>query len=219
MGASCEAVVVPNGVDVEHFSREVPHEDLEAVKRAIGKGPDDIFLVTASRLVEKNAIGDIVSALAYMPANVKLLILGQGELEKPLRERVKKLRLEERVEFLGFIGHEDLPTHLKACDIFIRPSLSEGFGNSFIEAMAARIPVIATRVGGIVDFLKDKETGLFCEVNSPEDIARKAEIFIRDRNLRDEIVENAFRMVRERYDWSLVASDMKEKAFDPLFRK
>ena len=219
MGALCEKVVVPNGVDVAGFSKGVDPSELASVREKIGKREGEVFLVTASRLVVKNAVGDCISALAHLDARVKLLVLGKGDLESELKEKAKALGVEGRVVFEGYVGHESLPKYLKASDIFIRPSLSEGFGNSFIEAMAAKIPVIATPVGGIVDFLKDKETGLFCEVSNPEDIARKVGVYLHDRNLKDEIVDNAFSMVSKKYDWNLVAKVMKEEAFQPLFRK
>lgn len=213
MGAKAEPVVVPNGVDVDKFSRFMVGTELETVKREIGKAQGDFFLVTASRLVAKNAVGDIVASLAHLPKNVKLLVIGSGELEQTLKRQAKDLGVDGRVIFKGFVPHQELPAYLQACDIFVRPSLSEGFGNSFIEAMASGLPVIATPVGGIVDFLKDKQTGLFCEVNSPQDIARKAEIFIRDAALREEVIDNAMHMVVDHYDWKKIAADMKERAF------
>ncbi len=216
MGAKSEPVVVPNGVDVDKFSRLIVGEELESAKREISKKPGDVFLVTASRLVKKNAVGDVVAALRYLPLNVKLLVMGAGELEGELKRQAQSSGFSERVVWKGFVGHDDLPRYLQACDVFVRPSLSEGFGNSFIEAMAAGLPVVATPVGGIVDFLKNKETGLFCEVGSPEDIARKADVLIRDKGLRDEIVDNAMHMVVDRYDWKAVARDMKEKVFGIL---
>jgi len=216
MGAKAESVaVVPNGVDVTYFSAPAAAADLASVGADMGKKPGDVFLVTASRLVAKNAVGDIIAALAFLPANVKLLILGSGELEAELRTQAKPFRSEsgDRVIFKGFVSHDRLPVYLQVSDIFIRPSLSEGFGNSFIEAMAAGLPVIATDVGGIGDFLKNKETGLFCEVHAPEDIARKVQMYINDSALRTEIVDNALHMVIDRYDWNIVAREMKEKAF------
>ncbi|HVU06278.1 MAG TPA: glycosyltransferase family 4 protein [Candidatus Paceibacterota bacterium] len=214
MGATAKPVVVPNGVDVEKFSKFIVGEELQAIKREIGKMPDDVFIVTAGRLVEKNAVGDIIGSLVYLPANVKFLNIGSGHLEQGLRQQAKRLGVDNRVIFKGFVPHESLPGYLQASDIFIRPSLSEGFGNSFVEAMVAGIPVIATRTGGIVDFLRDKETGLFCETNSPQDIARKVQIYMQDKSLRTEIVDNAMHMVVDRYDWRTVANDMKEKVFD-----
>ncbi len=216
MGATCPVEVIPNGVGVAHFSKEIDETEMHAVKQALGKNEGDVFLITTSRLVVKNAVGDIIKSLEHLPENVKLVILGTGYQEAELKRLSKALGVSERVNFLGYVAHADMPKYLKASDIFIRPSLSEGFGNSFIEAMAAKIPVIATPVGGIVDFLKNKETGLFCEVENPEDIARKVEVFIKDKNLRDEIVDRAFKMVQREYDWDLVAKSMKSKAFDIL---
>jgi glycosyltransferase involved in cell wall biosynthesis len=205
-------VVVPNGVDVLHFSAEIPESQMSDVHSEIGKKSGDIFLITTSRLVVKNAVSDIIRALRFLPEHVKLLVCGNGYEEADLRALAGTLSLG-RVVFKGFVAQKDMPKYLKACDIFIRPSLSEGFGNSFIEAMAARVPVIATPVGGIVDFLTDKRTGLFCGISDAKDIALKVQIYIRDVDLREEIVDNAFLMVKEKYDWNLVARDMDGKVF------
>jgi glycosyltransferase involved in cell wall biosynthesis len=103
-----------------------------------------------------------------------------------------------------------MPKYLHISDIFIRPSLSEGLGNSFLEAMASGLPVIATPVGGIPDFLKDGETGLFCEVGNPKSIAQKVEKLIKDRESREYIVRQAREMIEKKYRWEIVASKMKE---------
>ncbi len=214
MGATAAVEVVPNGVDIARFTYEYSGAELETLKRNLHKEPGDIFLITTSRLVVKNAVGDIIESLEFLPKNVKLLVLGVGYQLEELKRLATDKGVSDRVIFLGYVSHADMPKYLKVSDIFIRPSLSEGFGNSFIEAMAAGLPVIATPVGGIVDFLKNKETGLFCEVHSPEDIARKVEVYLHDKVLRDEIVDNAMSMVKEKYDWNIVSSDMKKKVFD-----
>ncbi len=213
MGAKCPVEVIPNGVDFNLFSIKKSHADLEILKRNLGKKVDDIFLITTSRLVLKNATGDTIEALQYLPANVKFLILGVGHLEGELKEKVARLGLEERVRFVGFVDHSEMPQYLHISDIFIRPALSEGFGISYVEAMAAGIPVIATPVGGIVDFVKDGETGLLCEVNNPQSIAQKVEKLVKDKESYDYIVNNAESMVKNKYDWDIVARDMKNKVF------
>ena len=110
----------------------------------------------------------------------------------------------------------DLPGYLKICDIFIRPSLSEGLGNSFLEAMVAGIPVIATPVGGIPDFLFDPEknpdkesTGLFCEIRNPESIAKQVLRLIENSELRARIINNAKAMTIKKYDWDKIAQEFK----------
>ncbi len=210
MGAKCPITVVPNAVDFRHFSEELSIGEASELKNKLNKKESDIFLITTSRLVKKNAVADIIESLKFLPANVKLLILGTGHLEGELKDQTSKLKLEERVQFLGFISHKEMPQYLHISDIFIRPSLSEGLGNSFLEAMAAGIPVIATPVGGIPDFLVEGETGLFCEVNNPHSIAQKVEKLIKDKESRDYIVKNAREMVEKKYSWERVASEMKE---------
>ena len=166
-------------------------------------------MITTSRLVEKNAIGDIIEALQYLPANVKLLILGAGLEEEKLKSQVPSFNLQDRVIFLGHIESQEVPQYLAISDVFVRPSLSEGLGSSFLEAMAAGIPVIGTPVGGITDFLRDNETGLFCEVNNPKSIAEKVKILLENGALRQKIIANAKELVVKNYDWDLIAEKMQ----------
>ena len=95
-------------------------------------------------------------------------------------------------------------------NVFCRPSLSEGFGNVFIEAMAADVPVVATPVGGIGDFLQDKKTGWFCKVKNPESIAEKISYILDEKNKADveQVVANAKKMAQEKYDWDKIADSM-----------
>jgi glycosyltransferase involved in cell wall biosynthesis len=79
--------------------------------------------------------------------------------------------------------------------------------------MAAGLPVIGTAVGGIVDFLKDGETGLVCEVKNPESIAEQVKRLMDDKELREKIVTNGRRLAEEKYDWDLIASQMRSRVF------
>lgn len=223
MGFRGEVEVVANGVDNKHFGQEYSKQELDSLKKTLHKKENDIFLITTSRLVVKNAVADIIKSLQFLPDNVKLVIIGQGYEEANLRELSRKLSVDDRIKFLGFVGHTDLPKYLKVSDIFIRPSLSEGFGNSFVEAMAASLPVIATPVGGILDFLFDPDknpdrepTGLFCKVSNPRDIAHQVTRLLQNPALRQQIILSAKKMVLEKYDWNQIAGNMKKQVFEPL---
>ncbi len=216
MGVKCPIEVVPNGVDIEKFKvftkpggARISNFKVEELRQKLGIKSDDKILITTSRLVPKNGVGDIIEALQYLPENIKFLIIGDGPLESDLKFKIKNLKLEDRVKFVGYVSHDDLPKYLYDSDIFIRPSLSEGMGNSFIEAMAVGVPVIATPVGGIPDFLKDRETGLFCEINNPRSIAEKVIIYFEDDELRKKIIANALEMVIKNYDWNLIVEKMR----------
>ncbi len=197
--------VIPNGVDLQKFSIS----NLE-----FSKNTDKITLITVSRLVKKNAVEDIIESLKFLPENITLQILGSGPLESELRLQARSLKLESRVQFLGEIPNSLIPQYLHVANIFVRPSLSEGQGISFIEAMAVGLPVIATPVGGTPDFIKEGETGLFCRVGDPESIADAVERLIQDESLKIRIIEESQRLVREKYDWNLITNAMKSRVFD-----
>jgi len=167
-------------------------------------------VITTSRLVFKNAVGDVIKALPFLPLEVKFLVLGVGPDENKLRGLVAELKLENRVLFLGNIEHKDMPKYLKISDIFIRPSISEGLGNSFIEAMAAGLPTIGTPVGGIPDFLIEGETGFLCQPNDPQSIADTINRILNlDKARLDQIKKNASRLVSEKFNWEVVGASMR----------
>lgn len=208
MGYKGEPIVIPNGVDVKNFSREFSEAEISDTRKEINKKEGDVFLVTSSRMVKKNAVDVIIKSLVYLPENFKFIITGEGEEEGSLKRLSQELKVESRVSFLGLIPHQKLPLYLKACDVFVRPSRSEGFGNSFIEAMAVGIPVIGTSVGGIPDFLKNEVTGLFCDVDDPQSLAKVAKTLIKNDKLREKIIKNARKLVLEKYSWDILAKRM-----------
>lgn len=210
MEAISQIRVVPNGVDSTNFSN--PGATPEFFN---GLPADRKIIFTASRLVEKNGIGDLISALALLPANYYLVVAGTGELLEKLKIETRSLGLEKRVYFLGAISHAALPAYLAASNVFCRPSRSEGLGNAFLEAMSAGLPVVATPVGGIPDFLLDGETGLFCAAANPKDIAEKIKKIVDNLVLAEKLKSNAKKLVQEKYSWNTVAKQIKN-VFDTV---
>ena len=208
-GYSGRYSLVPNGVDLSVFSQEISREVQDDLKNRLGKKQGDIFLVTSGRLTHKNAADDVISALVYLPKNIYFIIIGKGEEGPKLQRQARDLGVADRVKFLGFISYQDMPKYFSVCDIFVRPSRSEGFGNSFIEAMASGLAVIATPVGGISDFIDDKETGIFCSPDSPQSIVRAVNLLLENNSLRVKIVELALKRVTERYGWDNITVQMK----------
>jgi glycosyltransferase involved in cell wall biosynthesis len=202
--------LIPNGVDLSIFSQEIGSEIKNDFIKRLNKKPDDIFLVTSGRLAYKNAVDDVISALVNLPSNIHFVIIGKGIDGQKLQKEANDLGVSSRVKFVGFVPYADIPKYFSVCDIFIRPSRSEGFGNSFIEAMASGLPVIATPVGGITDFIDDKETGVFCSPDSPVSIVRAVNLLLENETLRKRIISKAYIMVHERYGWDNVASKMKD---------
>lgn len=209
-GYDGEVVVVPNGVDTARFAQVAPR----------GISSKAVTLVTTSRLVRKNGIDTVIQALPLLP-QAHFVVYGSGPEEGRLRALTKEMGVEDRVEFRGYIGHEEMPAALAACDIFIRPSRSEGMGNSFIEAMAAGLPVIATQEGGIADFLFDEKrdpdketTGWAVDSDSSEQIAEALQDIVSSPEKVGRVTAAARKVALEGYSWDLVGSRMQE-----VFRK
>ncbi len=220
VGYEGPVVVIPNAVDTTKFSAHISEEKLSALRQQFDKKPDDIFLFTASRLVLSRGVEDVIRALPHLPAHVKFLVAGDGQDRHKLEEIAAKEGVTGRVIFAGHVGHADLPAYFKVSDIFVRPSIIEGFGNAFVEAFAAGIPVVATPVGGIPDFLFDpiqnperKPTGIFCKVQDPESIAHAVQQYLGNPQLTQQIVANARALAIEKYDWDIITPAVEREIF------
>ena len=206
MGVSMPIEVVPNGVDTGKSINQKVHK---------AESRDEKIIITTSRLVYKNGVDTLIKAIAelrvqHRMSNIVLQVLGSGPDESKLKELAKELKVDDIVQFLGHIEPEYVYEYLAEADIFVRPSRTEGLGSSFLEAMRAGLPVIGTAVGGIPDFLKDGETGLFCEVDDPKDLAEKIKKLMTNEEFSKRIAENGRKLVLENYSWDNVSIKMKE---------
>lgn len=204
--------VIANGVETKMFSLSESKEQMEKrLREKLSLPPNTRILVTVSRLVPKNGVEDVIRAVEFLPQQYHLLILGDGYLSSSLESLAREKHIEERVHFLGSVQYEEIPPFLWGSTIFCRPSLTEGLGNAFLEAMAAGIPVIGTPVGGIVDFLKEGETGWFVSPKNPEQIAEVVKKIENESvETRNAIVERAKQVVDEKYSWDTIAEKMKK---------
>lgn len=208
LGFAGSPVVIPNGVAVPAFLPLAGHDQAvlrRDLRSQMGIPESSKIIITVSRLVKKNGLEDLLLAMALLPPATHLIILGSGALQITLERLSAQLELQKRVHFLGEVAHRDIPPYLWGSDVFCRSSLSEGLGNAFLEAMAAGVPVVATSVGGIPDFLTDGETGLFCQAANAEDIARQIERILADSILRDKLCVNASALVARNYSWDIIA--------------
>ena len=227
MGATCPVEVVPNGTNFQ-FSifqpkadppradnfQSISNDSISNFKKQLDITDDEKIILTTSRLVKKNGIEDLVDAIHLLVTRhsslFTLVICGDGEEREKLKVKSKKLGIADKVKFVGFVQPEELPKYYAIADVFCRPSLSEGLGNSFLEAMSAGVPVVATPVGGIPDFLQDGVTGWFCKVKDPTSIAEKIKYVMDEKNKEEvkKVTADALKMVQEKYNWSIIAGQM-----------
>lgn len=126
----------------------------------------DLNVLAVARLTEKKGVQYLVRAMALLPANVTLTVIGTGPLDKPLRALVDELMLGERVQFAGARTHEEVRRYLSDADVFVLPSVTaqngdmEGVPVVLMEAMATGVSVVSTVHSGIPELIQNEETGL-----------------------------------------------------------
>jgi len=137
------------------------------------------ILFTFGNLQKRKGLEYLIEAMDIIRKtrdDVQCYIGGKAEYEKSyetfIRKRVTELNLEDRVHFLGFMNGLDIPAWINACDLFVLPSLEEGFGIAQIEALACGKPVIAAKNSGSMDILTDPDVGILCERADSADFAR-----------------------------------------------
>lgn len=173
--------MIYNGIYLEKYTPKVSY-----------KSQDRYFnILHIGRFSEqKNHIGIIESfkQVCEIHNNVKLQLIGIGELEDEIKRKVKQLELENKVEFLG--AQQDVMDFLNKTDIFILPSLWEGMPITLIEAMATGLPIVATEVGGVPDMIRHNQSGLLTKVDSKA-VAEAIIKLLEDEKLREKIGKNA----------------------------
>jgi glycosyltransferase involved in cell wall biosynthesis len=170
VGRAEDWTVIPSGIDLARFRSVEPRSDQRPA--LFGCPVDSTLIGTVGWLTEVKGHRRLIQAfsrLAPSRPSLYLLIIGTGELHDDLAALASRLGIGDRVRFLGH--RDDIPECLAALDLFVFPSQNEGMGRALIEAMAAALPVVATRVGGIPGIIEQGRTGLLV---SPGDSAALA---------------------------------------------
>jgi glycosyltransferase involved in cell wall biosynthesis len=150
--------VIENGIDLPRYG---PAEDRAGLRRRLGLRPDRRYVVCVARFHPVKDHATLLRAFAEVAAaraDVDLLLAGDGPLRGELEQTAARLGVADRVRFLGVRG--DVPDLLRAADVFALTSVSEAASLTLLEAMAARLPVVITAVGGNPEIVRDGREGL-----------------------------------------------------------
>lgn len=225
MGYRGEMEIIPDGANPDSIHPSFNAETIVALKEKLGKKPGEVWLTNTARLVEQKGWDVVIKALAQLPEHIKLLVVGGGPLEDSLKAQVQELNLNDRVQFTGHIDRSLVSQYRFVADIFVGPSRSEGLGHAFLSAMACKLPVITTQVGGIADFLFDAKrnpdkptTGWAVDPDSPEQIVRAVHEILENPEVTQKAVETAYNMVLSEYDWDIIADKMHHRVFEKLWK-
>ena len=193
-------VVIENGIDFNRLETPVTRT---MAREMLGLGEEIFTLGIIGRLsTVKNhtlllqSIAEICRGGRAFP-NLKLLVVGEGELDGFLKEEARKSGIEKQVRFLGL--RRDIPVILKALDLLVISSTREGLPIVLLEAMKARIPVIATNVGGIPDVIEHGKTGILIDPERAP-LSKAIVQLIEDSSLRDRIGPAAEKFVAQKFN-------------------
>src|SRR5262249_33172417 len=199
---------LPNTVDLNRFRPPQPQEG-HRIRLEEGWPKDRIICIYVGRLGTEKGILDLLDAWRSVEDHRAILMVVGPDMPghtmdcgPAARNFVTEHKMEDRVIFYG--PSENIPRLLRAADIFIQPSHYEAFPHTVIEAMATGLPVIATQVGGMKDFLADHVNALLCEPISPNELARQIRRLIDDTTLRDQLGANGRATVERDFDEKVV---------------
>jgi UDP-glucose:(heptosyl)LPS alpha-1,3-glucosyltransferase len=155
--------VVHPPVDLERFSGT----DGRAVRAELGLEPADEILLFVGHDFRRKGLADAITALAGLPEDVHLLVVGDGE-RGPFEAQADGAGLSERVHFAG--GTEEPERYFEAADIFVLPTLQDPWGITLVEAMAAGLPIVTTTVAGASAAVKEAGAGIVLPERSPSEL-------------------------------------------------
>jgi len=186
-----------SGIDVQEFKQ---FDKRDVVRQELGLQPDAIAIGQVSKLWEGKGHIDIIAAcpdIVKALPGAKVFFIGDGPIRNKLENIVLKKGLQDRIIFLGH--RDDVAEVTSALDIAILASYYEGMGRVILEAMAVGLPVVATRVGGIVDLVVDQQTGLLVDPHSPEQLTENIIRLAQDPALRKRMGDAGRRRVDNKF--------------------
>ena len=193
--------VISNGLDADAYPERSP----DAATRPIRS------VITVANLRPEKSHESLIGAAALLAADfpdVTFSIVGDGPRWAELEALVRGRGLQSRVLFLGH--REDVATLLGEADVFVLPSRSEAFPNGAIEAMATGLPVIASRVGGLLDLIEQGHTGLLVEAGDPAALAAALRQLFTDRAAAARLGAQARAHVRQRYSFDRMVTSFED---------
>ena len=178
---------IPNAIDVE----SLPKNKEKKYEKQI---------IFAGRLSKEKGVGVLLEICKKLSDDIDIIILGAG----PETDKIKDIsNSKKNIHFLGYLPKEKIIPLIRGSDILIQPSLNEGISSTILEAMACKIPIIATNVGGNMELIKHNQTGFLVDPNSSSQFLDLINYIFSNMDKINLITNNAFTHVQQ-YDWNVV---------------
>jgi len=197
-----------NGIDLEEIAKFLQNIDKKNVRSQLGIESDDLFLVNVGRLTLQKGQKYLIEAMTKvvkLNSRVKLIIFGEGELKEELQKLISKYSLKENIKILQ--PRRDIIKVLASADLFVFPSLWEGFSMVLVEAMAVGIPIIATNVTGINEIVINGINGILVKSKDSESLANAIIKLIYNKEEREYLALNAKKTVGEKFNLDKIVDE------------
>jgi len=190
--------VITNGVDPQKYPIKT-------------NGWEDPTLLFTGRLVYQKGLDVLLNSLAQLiDVEFNLYIVGDGPEKEHLQELTRKLKLEERIHFTGWLNKKELIDYYQQASIFVFPSRQEGMPNSMLEAMASGLPVIATKISGSEELILDGKGGYLVRPDNQDELKNALDSLLANNNARENMGRYNRQRVMEIFSWSDIARKYEE---------
>lgn len=207
--AENKLVFIPNGVDTEKNLGNYSRADLEKV---IGENIDGKkIIMTSGRLAKRKGVAWFIqNVLPKLPANILYVVAGEGPDRENIQTAIQNTKAQDRVKMLGYVTDEVRSILWNTADLFVQPNIKvegdmEGFGLSVVEAATCRLPVVASRLEGLQDAIKDGQNGFLVAPGDTEGFVDKITDLLNNEAFRKEFGEKARQFTIDNYRWEIIA--------------
>lgn len=195
------SLVIPNGIDLTQFT----HILREDARKYFNLRPDTKIVVYVGRLEKQKGVDILIqsiSEICYPGTDFLVWLIGDGPLKEDLLNQVNTLDLSDIIHFWGY--QKDIPSLLKASDIYVLPSRYEGMSFALLEGMAAGLPCVVTKVGENYKLINHGEHGLVVPVEDSSSLTDALTTLLVDPNLRSTMAKNVNNHVKQFSDEKMV---------------
>lgn len=195
--------IIPTGVDVKRFEKAEGD-----IRKEFGIPKDQAVILYSGLIVPRKGIDVIIkTADKLRNKNIKFLLVGNGPYRKKYEKMAKKYKLQNKIIFTGW--RKDIAKFYKSADIFFLPSRGEGLPGVVMEAMAAGLPVVSSRIPCTTDLVEDGENGFLCEIEDVRCYAEKIGRVVEDQKLRDKFRKEGLKKIRG-FEWRKIIKNYKQ---------
>lgn len=190
--------VITNGINLEDFN------NIEN-----SKTDKNLNLLFVGRLVPQKGLLTLLKSIDVLvndkgQKNIKLKIIGEGSERKKAEQYIEDKKINDNIQFVGWVKLEELNSFYNSADIFVLPSTFEGMPSVVLQAMACGLPIISTKVFGSEDLVCNDLNGYLLEVGDYREIAKKIDCLSKDKNKINKMGEESLRIV-QKYTWDNIA--------------